>query len=86
MFGYPNLTTDAQVEALKKKRPIFKKAWDKTGYFFSTERGRKARDLNERIRRDWFVVKKYAEEEGETRGKAEGKAEGEAQGEPILLC
>ncbi len=80
MFGYPKLTTKEQVEALKKKRPIFKKAGDKMLYFLSTKRGRRAKDLNERIRRDWFVINKYAEEQGLEQGLEKGLEKGEARG------
>ena len=80
MFGYPNLTTVEQVEALKKKRPIFKKAGDKMGYFFLTERGRRARDLNERIRRDWFAIKKFAVDQGYESGRQDGLKEGREEG------
>ncbi len=80
MFGYPKLTTDEQMDALKKKGPIFKKAGDKMLYFLSTKRGRRTKDLNERIRRDWVAINKFAEERGLEKGRDEGLKEGLEKG------
>ncbi len=80
MFGYPYLTTGEQMEALKKKRSIFKKAGDKMNYFFLTERGRRVKDLKERIRRDWVAITKFAEDSGYENGMKEGKKEGLEEG------
>ena len=42
-------------------------------YFFLTERGRRVKDLKERIRRDWVAITKFAEDSGYENGMKEVK-------------
>ena len=48
--------------------------------FSLIERCRRAKDLNERIRRDWVAINKFAEERGLEKGRDEGLKEGLEKG------